>query len=1658
MSFLAAFMVQIASAQQAVPGKIQAESYTTMSGVGTETTTDVDGGLNVGWIDNNDWMDYSVNVSVAGTYTINYRVASTVATGRIQLTASGNNFATNIPNTTGGQVWQTVQASVTLSAGVQTIRLTALAGGFNFNWFELLQSGAIPNVAKGKTVTASSFEGGNVAANAVDGNTTGTRWGSAFADPQWITVDLGATYSISQIILRWEAASAKAYTLQTSNDNATWTTIKTVTAGAGGVETHNVTGSGRYVRMYGTARNTGWGYSLWEFEVYAVPGPTNQPPVVVVPGNQTLTLPVNSIVLDGSGTSDPNGDAITYAWTKQSGPACTLAGTTTNKLTVTAMVAGTYVFRLTATDSKGASTYKEVTVLVNPASTTCDQIVSKNKPVTASTVETPWLASYVVDNDMASRWGSAFADPQWITIDLGATYNICKVVLDWEAAYAKTYDIQISSDNVNWTTIFSQNNGMGGHEVLNVSGSGRYVRMYGKTRGTGYGYSLYNFDVYGSTIADTQAPSAPTNIVVTPGTTTATVTWTASTDNVGVTGYKVYVNSNLAATVTSNSASLTGLTANTTYSLMVSANDAAGNTTNSGTVTFKTNATGTDTQAPTAPTNVTATPAVYTAALSWTKSIDNVGVANYKIYNGTSLMATVDGANNTITVSGLNPDTQYTLTIRAYDAAGNASPNATVTFRTEKLNTNPGDGIIAVGNVAISMPATSSSVNTGGDNTAARAVDGDLNSRWESQPTDNEWMAVDLGLKYKIGRVILRWETASGKNYNIQVSDDNITWRTIYTFNQANLPLEPRVDDLTMDGAGRYIRMQGVQRNSQWGYSLFEFEVYSPGSGPGDIPNPNPNPNPAPVPPGPSTFNIASPAVGAMITTTRRPTLTWNASAGATKYEIWVNITRTDYDWYAWGSLLDRFTKMGEVTTTSYTLQQDLSDRWTYKWYIAAVSGSGTTYSTLGQFSVYLPTLEQVADGVNIVNGCRDMNKNGSIEPYEDWKQPVAIRVTDLMSRMTLEQKAYQMFYNAQQYPLSGWAFGPGTVDDMFNKQKACAATPLGIPYGSAGDCIHGYGTTYPTQSTLAASRNLDLAYKCGNMQRVEQRAVGMAGTLAPLAEVGTKVLYPRIQEGCGEDADFAAAMVRAMVCGLQGGPELNPSSVMVTTKHWPGEGAGGEAGIVYDGVTIKYHMRPWFANVDAGAGSVMPGYAGSSFLDPGGPGAGDSKKILDYLRNIVKFDGIICTDWLPYSAWANCANAGADVMGGADPGAVGFSMATFISQVGEARINDAVKRILTAKVKLGLLENPYGDPVNGPKTWFTTENQNLVIDAARQSMTLLKNTGILPLNLGSGSNLLVTGSRANDGSSYCVWTSYFHKDAGAKTMYEAIKEKAATKGINTFLDNATNPTAAVVCIGEPSYTHGTAWDKNMPYVHDAYFQVQNTYEYDSTTLARVKAMNIPYVVVMIMPRPYVLTNIVNNANAILLAYRPGDGGGPALAQVLFGEYAPKGKLPWQLPANLSQIGTDDPLNAIEKWDLPFDLGATAAERQDIRAKIAAGIQPQPIYGTPAYQYGYGIQGYTKSGLVEEETTAIVTEPLKKNELVSMFPNPTTDDVNLRFNEENQSWNIQIFDASGKQIQRVTVNSGTQTSVLKTQSLVKGIYSVRISNSKNSLIKKLIKL
>ncbi|MEU7916864.1 discoidin domain-containing protein [Microbispora bryophytorum] len=278
-------------------------------------------------------------------------------------------------------------------------------------------------LSQGRTATASSSENaGTPASAAVDGN-TGTRWSSAFGDPQWLQVDLGTTATLSQVTLNWETAYATSFKIQISANASTWTDLYSTTTGAGGTQTLTVSGTGRYVRLYGTARATAYGYSLWEFQVY--------------------------------GTT--------------SGTACGTAD------------------------------------------------AAQGRPATASSTEnagTP--ASAAVDGNSATRWSSAFSDPQWLQIDLGSATTICKVVLTWETAHATAFRIQASGNASTWTDLYSTTTGTGGTQTLAVNGTGRYVRLYGTARATAYGYSLWSFTVNTTGGSTDPSPSPTTGPTIPP--------------------------------------------------------------------------------------------------------------------------------------------------------------------------------------------------------------------------------------------------------------------------------------------------------------------------------------------------------------------------------------------------------------------------------------------------------------------------------------------------------------------------------------------------------------------------------------------------------------------------------------------------------------------------------------------------------------------------------------------------------------------------------------------------------------------------------------------------------------------------------------------------------------------------------------------------------------------------------------------------------------------------------------------------------------------------------------------------------------------------------------------------------------------------------------
>ncbi|WP_039913223.1 glycosyl hydrolase [Cellvibrio mixtus] len=469
-----------------LPKLVQAENYATRNGIRVEETKDVSGFLNLSDVAAGEWVEYNVTGSAAN-YDVNLRVASE-ASGTINVLVDGVQKAViNVASTGGLQTWATVNSQLALTAGAHKLRLV-FNQAINVNWVKFtvasassssvatsssrsassvslssssksLSSSSVKsssssvvssskssspvasssssvtvtpfgNLALNRPTVASTTEGETWAAgNATDASTT-TRWASISADPQWIMVDLGASHSFNQIVLQWESAYGKSYSIQTSTNGASWTTIYQTTTGVGGREVLNVSGTGRYVRVYGTERGTGYGYSLYDFQV-------NNIAVASSSSKSSISVASSSVVSSSVVSSS-----------------------------VVSSAAGTVNLAL-------------------------------NRPAVASSDE--WggnSAPQAVDGNTGTRWASQFIDNQWIYVDLGSSKTISRVFLKWEGAYAKAYNIQVSNDATNWTTIKSEANSDGGVDDHAVSGTGRYVRILGITRANGYGISLWDFEVY----------------------------------------------------------------------------------------------------------------------------------------------------------------------------------------------------------------------------------------------------------------------------------------------------------------------------------------------------------------------------------------------------------------------------------------------------------------------------------------------------------------------------------------------------------------------------------------------------------------------------------------------------------------------------------------------------------------------------------------------------------------------------------------------------------------------------------------------------------------------------------------------------------------------------------------------------------------------------------------------------------------------------------------------------------------------------------------------------------------------------------------------------------------------------------------------------------
>jgi beta-glucosidase len=623
-------------------------------------------------------------------------------------------------------------------------------------------------------------------------------------------------------------------------------------------------------------------------------------------------------------------------------------------------------------------------------------------------------------------------------------------------------------------------------------------------------------------------------------------------------------------------------------------------------------------------------------------------------------------------------------------------------------------------------------------------------------------------------------------------------------------------------------------------------------------------------------------------------------------------------------------------------------------------------------------------------------------------------QVEALLARMTLEEKVGQMTQLEIGMVSNGKGakttidpakleravvkYGVGSIlnvtDEVFTIdqwhelirqiQESAQRTRLKIPVLYGIDSIHGVNytvgsTLFPQEIGMAATWNPELMKRAAEITALETRACGIPWNFSPVLDLGRQQLWPRFYETFGEDPYLAKVMGIAAVRGYEGTNIAAKDRVAACLKHYMGyslplTGRDRSPAWIPENYLREYFMPTFQAAIEAGAHTIM---VNSGEIN-GVPAHASHYLLTDVLRNELGFRGMVVSDWEDIKKLVTHHRIAATekeatriaVMAGIDmsmvPSDYSFSdnLIALVKEgaVPQARVDEAVARILRLKFELGLFASPMPDPTLKSKVG-SADSRAVSLQAARESITLLKNSGNL-LPLAKGAKVLVTGPTAdslvslNNGWSY-TWqgtkSELYPKDR--LTIRGAIEAKAGKQNVRyvpgTTLDKEVNIAEAaeatrnadvvIVCIGEGAYaeTPGNIEDLTLG---DAQLKLA----------AAVSAMGKPVVLVLVEGRPRIISRIADGAQAILMAYNPSNEGGQAIADVLFGDFNPGGKLPFTYPRYANAL-------------IPYDH--KPSELQDTSfGNIAS---------TPQFEFGHGLSytTFAYSNLrVEPKTASIDAE------------------------------------------------------------------------------------
>jgi beta-glucosidase len=642
-----------------------------------------------------------------------------------------------------------------------------------------------------------------------------------------------------------------------------------------------------------------------------------------------------------------------------------------------------------------------------------------------------------------------------------------------------------------------------------------------------------------------------------------------------------------------------------------------------------------------------------------------------------------------------------------------------------------------------------------------------------------------------------------------------------------------------------------------------------------------------------------------------------------------------------------------------------------------------------------------------MLSGTKVLDQTKSVAPATT--ASIGQRVDALLQRMTLEEKVGQLnqyagnqltgpasdrkttLLNSIRSGQVGSVLNVKGVKDTRAIQAVALQSRLKIPLLFSLDVIHGYQTVFPIPLAEAASWDLAAIRQGAHVAAREAAASGIHWTFAPMVDIARDPRWGRVMEGAGEDPYLGSQIARARVLGFQGEKLGGTDAVLACAKHFAAYGAA-IGGRDYNAVDLspqqlwEVYLPPFKAAADAGVATFM-----NSFNTLNGiPATGSSYLQRDILKGLWHYPGFVVSDWgsigemVPWGYAQNKADAaqkalvaGSDMDMESDAYHQNLARLVKENKVNVRLVDDAVRRILRKKFELGLFDDPYkfSDEKREKQVLNDPQNRLAARQMAQKSMVLLKNENtILPLTSQLRKIALIgplaKSKRDLDGS----WTveadttriTSFYEGLSQRVGNDAQLlyakgcdvESTSRAGFEQAVTTAQRADVVVLAVGETWDMSGEAksrTDIHLPGVQEDLFKV-------------LKATGKPVVVVVFGGRPLIFEAIAEQANAILYAWWPGSEGGYALADVLYGDYNPAGKLPITFPRNVGQV----PM----AYNQQYNTGRPVSKADDIGYKSAYIDAPN----TPRYAFGYGLS-YTTFTYADLKISRL---QLKANETVQV--------------------------------------------------------------------------